>query len=78
MPARQLIEADATDTRLVQGPVRPNVNTMLGSFLQVETHTASKYAEQRRVSESLENSAHRGKGQEALVEEVDSTYGEKE
>ena len=53
----RLIKVDGTVG--VRAPVRPNVDPMLGSLLEVEEHPASDHAEIRWTAEGADNSFYR-------------------
>ena len=42
---RWFIEANGADVGLVRRPIRPNVDTMLSGFLQIEEHPTAEDAE---------------------------------
>ena len=48
-------EANGTDVGLVRRPIRPNVDTMLGGFLQIEEHPTAEDAENGRTTQKGEN-----------------------
>ena len=50
---RWIVEANGTDVGLVRSPVRPDVDTVLSSLLQVEEHPTAKDAEECGTSPDI-------------------------
>ena len=44
---QRLIERNGTDVRLMGRPIRPDIDTMLGGFLQIEEYSTAEDAEER-------------------------------
>ena len=57
LPAPRLVKIYCTLG--VRAPVRPNIDPMLGSLLEVEEHPAAEDAEKRRIAERGDNSFYR-------------------
>ena len=49
---RWFMEPNGTDVGLVGRPVRPDIDTMLSSFLQIEEHPAAEDAKQSGTAQS--------------------------